>query len=155
MPDFEALRLFEARAGLVMQTFKLSQENVDIVTAICRRLDGIPLAIELAAARVDILQPQEIFDQLNASFALLVQRGFSAVPRHQSIRASMDWSWSLLSDAERIFLRRLSVFVGGWTLEAAQKVCDDQAVLLLDALASQISDRRAAPRRAELALPPA
>ncbi len=97
VPDFEALRLFEARAGLVMQTFKLSQENVDIVTAICRRLDGIPLAIELAAARVDILQPQEIFDQLNASFALLVQRGFSAVPRHQSMRASMDWSWGLLS----------------------------------------------------------
>ena len=135
--EFEALRLFDERAGLVMQAFKLSPENAGVITAICRCLDGIPLAIELAAARLDILQPQEILEQLQASFALLVQRGYAAVPRHQSMRTSMDWSWGLLSEAEQAFLRRLAVFVGGWTLEAAQQVCDEQALLLLDALAAK------------------
>ena len=137
VPEFEALRLFHERAGLVMQAFKLSPENTGIVTAICRCLDGIPLAIELAAARLDILQPHEILEQLRASFALLVQRGHAAVPRHQSMRASMDWSWGLLAEEERVFLRRLSVFVGGWTLEAAQQVCEGQAVQILVALAAK------------------
>jgi len=135
--EFEALRLFHERAVLVMPAFKLSPENAGVLTAICRCLDGIPLAIELAAARLDILQPQEILEQLQASFALLIQRGYAPLVRHQSPQASMDWSWSLLSETERTFLRRLSVFVGGWTLEAAQRICDDQALLLLDALAAK------------------
>lgn len=123
-PDnYESIRLFKERAALILRTFRITEENAAAVTGICQKVDGIPLAIELASARVDILTPEEILAQLNMSFALLANRGHASVARYQSMRASMDWSWGLLAKQEQIFLQRVSVFSGGWTLEAAQSVC--------------------------------
>jgi predicted ATPase len=120
--EYESVQLFEERAGLVQQHFSLTIENVASIAQICQRLDGIPLAIELAAARVAQLSPQQIAERLNESFNLLTGGSRTALPRQQTIRASIEWSWNLLSDAERILLRRLSVFSGGWTLEGAEAV---------------------------------
>jgi len=131
---YEAIRLFTERAALSLSAFNLTQENAKTITDICRRVDGIPLAIELAASRVNLLQVEEIFKQLNHVFALLTSGGRNNLPRHQTLQASMDWSWGLLSEMEQIFLQQLSVFAGGWTLEAAQAVCDGDALSLTDAL---------------------
>ena len=128
LDEFESIKLFSERAVLAVHTFTLNKKNIDSVTSICQLVDGIPLAIELASARVDILTPQEILEQLKKSFALLAHRGRAPVARHQSMRASMDWSWGLLTEQEQVFLARLSVFAGGWTLEAAQVVCVDKEV---------------------------
>lgn len=129
LEDFESIQLFSERAGLAFHKFSLTQENIEAVAGICQRVDGIPLAIELASARVDILTLEEILEQLNKSFALLTHRGHAPVARHQSMRASMDWSWNLLTEKEQTLLSRLSVFSGGWTLEAAQSVCVDETLL--------------------------
>ena len=122
--QYESIRLFCERAALVLPSFILTSENAGPVLEICRKVDGIPLAIELAAARVNILQVEEILDQLNQSFALLSSDNRPLQPRHQTLRASIEWSWGLLSEGEQKFLRQLSAFAGGWTLEAAQAVCD-------------------------------
>ena len=124
----ESIQLFSERAALALHKFSLTQENIEAVTGICQRVDGIPLAIELASARVDILTPKEILEQLNKSFALLTHRGHAPIARHQSMRASIDWSWNLLTEQEQLLLQRLSVFSGGWTLEAAQSICVDEAL---------------------------
>ncbi|MGE5463297.1 MAG: ATP-binding protein [Syntrophothermus sp.] len=124
----EAVRLFEERAQLSLSTFSLTMDNAFDVVQICRRLDGIPLAIELAAARVDILSVEQIAVRLHESFDLLTGGGRTALPRQQTIRGSMDWSWGLLSEEERILLSRLSVFSGGWTLDAAEKVCSGDGI---------------------------
>ena len=121
--DYESVQLFEERARLVQQHFSLTMENAASVTHICHRLDGIPLAIELAAARVNSLSMEQIASRLDERFNLLTGGSRTALPRHQTLRASIDWSWDLLSEPERILLRRLSVFAGGWTLEAAEAVC--------------------------------
>ena len=121
--EYESIRLFEERGQLVQPDFKLTLENVASVVQICNRLDGIPLAIELAAGRVNIFSPEQIAAQLNECFRILTGGSRSALPRQQTLRASMDWSWDLLTDPERILLQRLSVFAGGWTLEAAEFVC--------------------------------
>jgi predicted ATPase/DNA-binding SARP family transcriptional activator len=121
--DFEAIRLFAERARLSASDFCLSQENSSVVAGICQRLDGIPLAIELAAARVNTLSVEQIASRLNESFQLLTGSGRTRLARQQTLHASIDWSWNLLFDPERILLRRLSVFAGGWTLEAAESVC--------------------------------
>jgi predicted ATPase len=126
---FESIQLFMERAALVLHSFRLTQENGMAVSDICHRVDGIPLAIELASARVDILTPAEILEQLKHSFALLRRRGRAPVPRHQSMRASMEWSWGLLAGQEKLLLSRLSVFAGGWTLEAARQVCTDDEIV--------------------------
>src|SRR5512137_2736707 len=118
------MRLFEERGQLVQPDFKLTLENAASVAEICSRLDGIPLAIELAAGRLNIFPPEQIAIQLNECFRILTGGSRSALPRQQTIRASMDWSWDLLADPERILLQRLSVFTGGWTLEAAGFVCN-------------------------------
>ena len=128
LDKFESVKLFSERAALALYKFTLTQENIGAVAGICQRVDGIPLAIELASARVDILTPEEILEQLNKSFALLTHRGHAPVARHQSMRASMDWSWGLLTEQEQTLLQRLSVFSGGWTLEAAQSICVDEAL---------------------------
>jgi predicted ATPase/class 3 adenylate cyclase len=120
----EAVRLFVDRAGAVLPAFRLDRANVSAVVEICRRLDGIPLALELASARVAVMSVQEIADRLGDRFRLLTGGGRAAVPRQQTLQAAIDWSWGLLTDADRRFLRRLSVFVGGWTLEAAAVVTD-------------------------------
>ena len=132
--EFEAIQLFAERASLALTSFQLSGENVRAVVDICRKVDGIPLAIELAAARVNILRVEEILAQLKHSFSLLASDAHTILPRHQTLQASMDWSWGLLAETERRFLRQLSIFAGGWTLEAAQAVCDGNVLDLTGAL---------------------
>jgi non-specific serine/threonine protein kinase len=119
----EAVRLFVERAAAVQTGFRLATANAAAVTEICRRLDGIPLAIELAAARVSALTPAQIAQHLHERFRLLTTGSRTAVPRHQTLRALLDWSYDLLSADEKLLFGRLAVFVGGWTLEAAEAVC--------------------------------
>lgn len=125
--DSESMRLFEERARLAQPDFKLTPENALSVAQICSRLDGIPLAIELAAARVNIFSTEQIAARLDDRFNLLTSGSRTALPRQQTIRASIDWSWNLISDPERALLRRLTVFSGGWTLEAAESVCSTES----------------------------
>ncbi len=118
-----AVRLFLDRARAVLPSFAVDEETAPVVAAICRQLDGIPLAIELAAARVKALPPAEIAARLNDRFALLTSGTRTSEARHRTLRATLDWSYELLTDAERRLLRRLSVFRGGWTVTAAEAVC--------------------------------
>ena len=118
----EAVQLFGERAALVSSSFEITENNIETVVRICNRLEGIPLAIELAAAHADIFTPEEILNQLSNSFDLLASQTRSAMPRHQTMHASIAWGWNLLTEAERIFMRRFSVFRGGWTLHAAQGI---------------------------------
>ena len=134
LTDYESVRLFTERATLAFSSFALTNENASTVIEICRKVDGIPLAIELAAAYVNMLQVNEILDQLNASFALLTSDSRTILTHHQTLQASMDWSWGLLNEAEQTFLQQLSVFAGGWTLESAQAVCDGDALGLTNVL---------------------
>jgi predicted ATPase len=131
---YESVRLFAERAALVASRFEVTPENAGAVVSICNRLGGIPLAIELAAARVDMLSVEEILKQLSRSFDLLVRSSRSTIPRHQTMQTSIDWSWKLLEEPERIFMRRLSVFMGGWTLPAAQAISGSNSLELTSAL---------------------
>jgi predicted ATPase/class 3 adenylate cyclase len=115
----EAVRLFAERAAATSPGFVLDASTAVAVVAICRRLDGIPLAIELAAARVNVLSVAEIEQGLGDRFRLLTGGRRTAVPRQQTLQGLIDWSWDLLTDADQRLLRRLSVFAGGWTLDAA------------------------------------
>jgi predicted ATPase len=137
IPEYESIQLFVQRAALAQSGFQLTQENAQAIVEICRRVDGIPLAIELVVARVNILKIDEILNQLQKSFAILANNSRTTLSRHQTLRASIDWSWSLLTDAEQVFLRQLSVFAGGWTLESAQSVCDGNALNLTNSLAQK------------------
>jgi predicted ATPase len=123
--DYESICLFVDRAETVKPGFELANENASFVAQICSRLDGIPLAIELAAARVKILTPEQIVARLDDRFHLLTGGSRTALPRQQTLRAMIDWSYSLLNDQEKTLFRRLAVFIGGWTLEAAEAVCPD------------------------------
>jgi predicted ATPase/DNA-binding winged helix-turn-helix (wHTH) protein len=116
---FGAIQLFAERAAASSETFELKDADVPLIADICRRLDGIPLAIELAAARVDFLGIRGLTSLLDDRFRLLMQGRRTALPRHQSLRATLDWSHSLLAEAERVILRQLSAFRGYFTLEAA------------------------------------
>ncbi len=120
--QFEAVRLFVERATAVQPSFRLSEQNAPAVVEICRRLDGIPLALELAAARVRALSVEQIAARVNDRFRLLTTGDRTAQPRQQTLRAMIDWSYDLLTEKERILFRRLAVFAGGWTLEAAEVV---------------------------------
>ena len=120
---YEGVRLFLDRALTVQPDFQLTSGNASAVAQICYRLDGIPLALELAAARVKALSVDQIAARLDDRFRLLTGGSRTALPRHQTLQALIDWSHDLLSDAERVLLRRLSVFAGGWTLDAADAVC--------------------------------
>lgn len=119
----EAVKLFVDRASSAVPTFAITNENAPALAQICFRLDGIPLAIELAAAKIRVLSVGEIARRLDDRFRLLAHGHRPRLERHQTLRAAIDWSYNLLSPAERILFRRLSVFVGGWTLEAAESVC--------------------------------
>ncbi len=130
----DATRLFVDRAAAVLPEFALTDRDAAAVGQICRRLDGIPLAIELAAARVAILSPNEIAARLDDRFRLLTGGSRTALPRQQTLRATLDWSHQLLSEPERVLLRRLSVFAGGFTLEAAEAVCGADVVSPADVL---------------------
>jgi predicted ATPase/DNA-binding SARP family transcriptional activator len=120
---YPAVRLFADRGAAARPAFAVDEATVGPVLRICRALDGMPLAIELAAARLRALSPEQIAGRLDDRFRLLADGGPPLLPRHQTLRAVIDWSWELLGDAERILLRRLSVFSGGATLEAVERVC--------------------------------
>jgi len=135
--EYESIQLFVERAALTLSSFQLMEENAQAIADICRRVDGIPLAIELLAARVNILKVEEISKQLQKSFTLLTKNIRTTLSRHQSLQASIDWSWSLLTDPEQVFLRQLSVYAGGWTLESAQAVCDGNALNLTNSLSQK------------------
>ncbi len=126
--QYEAVRLFIDRARLAKPGFTITDQNAPAVAQICHRLDGIPLAIELAAGKVKALSPEQIAARLDDRFRLLTGGSRIALPRHQTLRAAIDWSYELLSEPERVLLRRLSAFAGGWTLEAAEAICAGQPV---------------------------
>jgi predicted ATPase/class 3 adenylate cyclase len=125
--QYEAVKLFSDRAAAAKSDFTITKENAETVAQICARLDGIPLAIELAAARVRVLSVEEILERLDDRFRLLVGPRI-ALPRQQTLRALIDWSYDLLTEKERMLLRRLSVFAGSWTLEAAEQVCSGNEI---------------------------
>lgn len=123
LAENEAIRLFVERAALVRPEFALTEGNAGFVMQICWRLDGMPLAIELAAAQMRMLSIEQITARLDDRFRLLTGGSRTALPRRETLQATMDWSYGLLSDSERLLWRRLAVFSGGFTLEAAESVC--------------------------------
>ena len=144
--EYEAVRLFVERAALALPGFALTDANAAAIVEICARLDGIPLAIELAAARVRALPVEQIRARLDDRFRLLTGGSRAALPRQQTLRAAVDWSYDLLSEPERSLFRRLSVFSGGWSPEAAEAIAGpaadaldlqtrlvDKSLVLLDA----------------------
>jgi predicted ATPase/DNA-binding SARP family transcriptional activator len=130
----EAVGLFVSRAATALPGFELTDANAAAVAQVCRRLDGVALALELAAARVKALRVEQVAARLDDAFHLLTGGSRTALPRQQTLRATMDWSHALLSDAERACFRRLAVFAGGWTLEAAEAVCAGDGVETYDVL---------------------
>ena len=126
--QYEAVRLFVERAKSVETAFDASESNAARVVEICRRLDGIPLAIELAAARLKVLSLEQINERLNDRFHLLTGGSRTAVARQRTLEATVDWSYNLLAKSERRLLCRLSVFSGGWTLDAAEEVCSGGSI---------------------------
>jgi predicted ATPase/class 3 adenylate cyclase len=123
-----AVRLFVDRALAVDPGFALSAANADAVAMVCRRLDGIPLAIELAAARTPTMSPAELVARLDRRFRVLAGGRRGAVERHQTLRAAIDWSYELLTPAQQVLLARMSVFAGGCTLDAVEAVCSGEPV---------------------------
>jgi len=124
----DATQLFVERAQAVLPAFALADGNTAAVMEICRRLDHLPLAIELAAARVPVLPPDQIAQRLGEAFKLLTKGHRTSLPRHRTLRATMEWSFVLLNAREQALLRRLSVFAGGFTLDAAESVCGDDVL---------------------------
>ncbi|HWS81572.1 MAG TPA: AAA family ATPase [Rubrobacter sp.] len=120
---YEAIRLFVERARYASPSFELTGRNASAVARLCRNLDGIPLAIELAAARTRVLSVEQISSRLADSFRLLKSESRTADPRQKTLEATLEWSHELLGEKERALFRRLSVFAGGFTLEAAEEVC--------------------------------
>jgi predicted ATPase/transcriptional regulator with XRE-family HTH domain len=125
LPTYEAMQFFLLYATAAQPGFTLTAENAPGVAQICRRLDGIPLALEMAAAQASILSIGDIVAGLDDRFMLLSSGNRTALPRQQTLRATLDWSYDLLSEAERLLLERLAVFAGGWTADAARTVCAD------------------------------
>ncbi|WP_219415813.1 ATP-binding protein [Pseudonocardia nigra] len=139
LPEADAVRLFADRGAAVRPGFALTPDVAPAVAEICRRLDGQPLPIELAAARLRTLSPTEIDERLDDRFRLLTSGARTALPRHQTLRAVVDWSWDLLAEPERAVARRLAVFAGGATLAAAEPVCGlDGGEDVLDLLAALV-----------------
>ena len=139
--QFGAVALFADRAAASDARFELTDVNAPVVTEISRRLDGIPLAIELAAARVKVLSPQQLLQKLDERFRVLTGGDRSALPRHQTMRALIDWSYDLLSEQERALFIKLSIFAGGFTLESACAVCGDETldeIAVLELLSSLV-----------------
>ena len=131
---YEAPRLFVERAAAIRPGFAPTRQDARAVAAICRRLDGIPLAIELAAARVQVLSIEQIADRLDERFRLLTGGSRTAAPRQRTLRGALDWSYDLLSAKERALLGRLAVFAGGWTLEGCEAICGGDGVDASDVL---------------------
>ena len=141
LSQYPAVALFVQRAVAAKPDFELNRENARAVVEICARLDGLPLAIELAAARVKVLSPSAMRTRLASRLQLLTGGARDLPQRQQTLRAAIDWSYDLLSAAEQKLFRRLSVFVGGCTLEGVEAVCDTKGDLdldLLDGMASMV-----------------
>jgi len=139
----EAVRLFTERALSINPDFRISSDNAKALAEICSRLDGIPLAIELAAARIKILTVNKINERLDDRFKLLSGGKRTALPRQQTLKALIDWSYDLLTEKEKILWSRLSVFTGGWTLESAEEIFTDSNITgeeIIDLL-SQLADK--------------
>jgi predicted ATPase/DNA-binding CsgD family transcriptional regulator len=151
LAGYASVSLFVDRARLVLPEYDVTPTNAAAVARVCQRLDGIPLAIEMAAAWVSLLTGEQLADRLDDDFRVLVGGSRTALPRHKTLRATIDWSYALLTDTERLLLHRLSVFAGGCTLEAAEAVCSSEdlepgaVVSILSALAAKsivVADRR-------------
>jgi non-specific serine/threonine protein kinase len=137
----DAMQLFVERAAQQRPEFVQTEQNAATLAAICTRLDGIPLAIELAAARLRALSLDELQSKLSQSFAVLTGGSRTVLPRHQTLRGLIDWSYDLLTESEKALLGRLSVFAGGWSLEAAERVCSCEEIpdsAVLDVLTSLV-----------------
>jgi predicted ATPase len=148
----EAVQLFADRAAAAQPGFALDTGNAAVIAAICRALDGVPLAIELAAARVRVLSPEQITARMGDRFGLLTAGDRSAAPRQQTLRATIEWSYELLAPAERILFRRLSVFAG-WSLDMAEQVCADDGIPapeVLGLIAALVDKSLVAPEAAAL-----
>ena len=128
LANSEAVQLFVSRAQTAQSDFAITVENAPAVAEIVRRLDGIPLALELAAARLRMMSVEMVIENLNNRFRLLTGGRRTALPRQQTLQALIDWSWNLLDENEQVLLGRLSVFSGGWTLQAAQSVASDENI---------------------------
>jgi predicted ATPase/class 3 adenylate cyclase len=128
LTQYESVRLFIERALSVNPKFRVNNDNAPALSEVCSRLDGIPLAIELAAARIKILSIEKIYERLDDRFKLLTGGKRTALPRQQTLRALIDWSYDLLTENEKILWSSLSVFSGGWTLEAAEEICSDETI---------------------------
>src|SRR5215469_5208517 len=134
----EAVQLFLDRARAVHPNFRLTPQNAPDLAEVCQRLDGIPLAIELAAARMQVLSVEQVTARLDDRFRLLTGGSRVALPRQQTLEATLAWSYDLLSQPEQVLFRRISVFAGSWTLEAAEGVCAGEGITqaeVLDGLA--------------------
>jgi non-specific serine/threonine protein kinase len=134
LPSYEAVRLLVERGLASRAGFGMTAQNAWAVEQVCRRLDGLPLALELAAARLATLSIEQVAQRLDDRFRLLTGGSRSALPHQQTLRATLDWSHALLSDLEPVLFRRLSVFAGGWTLEAAEAVCAGEGIEQEDVL---------------------
>jgi predicted ATPase len=132
LTEYAAVQLFIERAQAVKADFAVTTANVPAVAEICARLDGLPLAIELAAARIKLFPPQALLTRLNSRLTLLAAGARNLPARHQTIRTTIDWSYQLLDAGEQSLFARLGVFVGGWTFEAAEAVCNVDGKLGLD-----------------------
>ena len=137
-----AIDLFIERATAVSSAFTVSSDSADTLARICDRLDGIPLAIELAAAKMRVISLRQLDEKLSERFRILAGAGRGLLPRHQTLRATIDWSFDLLDEPERILFRRLAMFPGSWTLEAASAICSQDGAIdawdVLDVLASLV-----------------
>jgi non-specific serine/threonine protein kinase len=138
---YESVRLFVERARLLRPHFGVAAENTAAIASICTRLDGIPLAIELAAPRLRSMSVEELSQRLDQRFALLTDGSRAALPRHRTLRSMIDWSYDLLTDAEQAMLRRVAVFAGGWTLKKAEDICSGEGIeptAVIDLLSSLV-----------------
>src|SRR6202030_3967002 len=124
---FPAVQLFVERVAAIVEDFQLTDATAPLVVEICRRLDGLPLAIEFAAPRVEVLGIEGLAARLDDSLTLLRARRRATIPRHQTMRAVVDWSYGLLSEDDRLFFRALGIFAGGFTVEAATSMAKDAA----------------------------
>jgi len=134
LTQFDAARLFMERAVLSKPAFVVTDTNAPAVAQVCYQLDGIPLAIELAAARVKVLSVEQIAQRLDDRFRLLTGGSRAGLPHHQTLRAAVDWSYDLLSEPERVLFARLSVFAGGFVLEASEAICAGDGIAAEDVL---------------------
>lgn len=128
LAEYESVKLFLDRAASIKPDFILTGDNIYTVAELCKKLDGIPLAIELASKRVNVLKVEDILKRLDDRFKLLSSGNSTALPRQKTLKALIDWSYDLLNPNEQLLLQRLAVFTGGWTLEASEEICSDENI---------------------------